>query len=145
MPRLIWVFAGRTVILFVLSWGGSFSVENRLQKVVLCCLPIPMKIDTSQNNFRTFLDKSNTLVHVFIICGICRGEFNIFCFHILFSQVSISSVLSSDLIRAKCPRITFHTLEFTPRRTSTSCFQWKHRKLQKQATCSTLIYTNILV
>ena len=25
MPRLIWVFAGRTVILLVLSWGGSFS------------------------------------------------------------------------------------------------------------------------
>ena len=23
MPRLIWVFAGCTVILFVLSWGGS--------------------------------------------------------------------------------------------------------------------------
>ena len=23
MPRLIWVFAGRTVILLVLSWGGS--------------------------------------------------------------------------------------------------------------------------
>ena len=25
MPRLIWVFAGRTVILLVLSWDGSFS------------------------------------------------------------------------------------------------------------------------
>ena len=26
MPRLIWVFAGRTVILLVLSWGGSDSI-----------------------------------------------------------------------------------------------------------------------
>ena len=26
MPRLIWVFAGRTVILLVLSWGGSYLV-----------------------------------------------------------------------------------------------------------------------
>ena len=26
MPRLIWVFAGRTVILLVLSWGGSFGI-----------------------------------------------------------------------------------------------------------------------
>ena len=25
MPRLIWVFAGRTVILLVLSWGGSIN------------------------------------------------------------------------------------------------------------------------
>ena len=27
LPRLIWVFAGRTVILLVLSWGGSFTFE----------------------------------------------------------------------------------------------------------------------
>ena len=26
MPRLIWVFAGRTTTLFVLSWGGSIIV-----------------------------------------------------------------------------------------------------------------------
>ena len=26
LPRLIWVFAGGTVILLVLSWGGSFSL-----------------------------------------------------------------------------------------------------------------------
>ena len=26
MPRLIWVFAGRTVTLLVLSWGGSYLV-----------------------------------------------------------------------------------------------------------------------
>ena len=25
MPRLIWVFAGRTLIVFVLSWGGSYN------------------------------------------------------------------------------------------------------------------------
>ena len=30
MPRLIWDFAGRTVILLVLSWGGSFVVLARL-------------------------------------------------------------------------------------------------------------------
>ena len=27
MSRLIWVFAGRTVILLVLSWGGSYLAE----------------------------------------------------------------------------------------------------------------------
>ena len=30
MPRLIWVFAGFTVILLVLSWGGSFAVSADL-------------------------------------------------------------------------------------------------------------------
>ena len=28
LPRLIWVFAGRTVILLVLSWGGSIIYEK---------------------------------------------------------------------------------------------------------------------
>ena len=28
-PRLFWVFAGRKVILLVLSWGGSYSIGNR--------------------------------------------------------------------------------------------------------------------
>ena len=28
MPRLIWVFAGHTVILLVLSWGGSFAFTD---------------------------------------------------------------------------------------------------------------------
>ena len=30
MPRLIWVFTGRTVILLVLSWGGSNDYERML-------------------------------------------------------------------------------------------------------------------
>ena len=32
MPRLIWVFAGRTVILLVLSWGGTYEIgkEDKL-------------------------------------------------------------------------------------------------------------------
>ena len=28
MPRLIWVFGGRTVLLLVLSWGGSFLLQT---------------------------------------------------------------------------------------------------------------------
>ena len=31
MPMLIWVSAGRTVILMVLSWGSSFSESERFQ------------------------------------------------------------------------------------------------------------------
>ena len=41
MSRLIWVFAGRTVILLVLSWGGSygvyFSVKNNLNQFIKMC------------------------------------------------------------------------------------------------------------
>ena len=29
MPRLIWIFAGRTVILLVLSWGGSYDTMTQ--------------------------------------------------------------------------------------------------------------------
>ena len=34
MPRLIWVFAGRTVILLVLSWGGSFYIDCNAKLVI---------------------------------------------------------------------------------------------------------------
>ena len=34
MPRLIWVLAGRTVTLLVLSWGGSFL------RYILTCFPL---------------------------------------------------------------------------------------------------------
>ena len=30
MPRLIWVFPGRTVILLILSWGGSYQNDERV-------------------------------------------------------------------------------------------------------------------
>ena len=46
MPRLIWVFAGSTHILLVLSWGGSYSVveeasdkEPTLRSLFLCHRP----------------------------------------------------------------------------------------------------------
>ena len=36
MPRLIWVFAGRTTTLLVLSWGGSHSKGRPLSSVCMC-------------------------------------------------------------------------------------------------------------
>ena len=40
MPRLIWVFTGRTVILLVLSWGGSYRCEQTRQtQLVDQCAP----------------------------------------------------------------------------------------------------------
>ena len=36
MPRLIWVFAGRTVILLCLSWGGSYDAACSLTRKILC-------------------------------------------------------------------------------------------------------------
>ena len=32
MPRLIWVFAGRTLTLLVLSWGGSYKDFHRTRQ-----------------------------------------------------------------------------------------------------------------
>ena len=41
MPRLIWVFAGRTCHLLVLSWGGSFNCFRMLmKKCLLVCYPL---------------------------------------------------------------------------------------------------------
>ena len=35
LPRLIWIFAGRTDILLVLSWGGSFSLFQTFKFAVV--------------------------------------------------------------------------------------------------------------
>ena len=37
MPRLIWVFAKRTVILWVLSWGGSFLLKLPTATAPIIC------------------------------------------------------------------------------------------------------------
>ena len=44
MPRLIWVFAGRTVILLVLSWGGSNACAQTFSRArdVALCLKLPL-------------------------------------------------------------------------------------------------------
>ena len=39
MPRLIWVFAGRTVILLVLSWGGLFLRRSVASVCLFVCFP----------------------------------------------------------------------------------------------------------
>ena len=47
MPRLIWVFAGRTVIRLVLSWGGSYSLiaaEDRKGCNVTCSASTTVKV-----------------------------------------------------------------------------------------------------
>ena len=41
MPRLIWVFAGHTVILLVLSWGGSNTICNHPQTTILFAVIAP--------------------------------------------------------------------------------------------------------
>ena len=38
MPRLIWVFPGHTVILLVLSWGGSYNVYFALELSLHRCI-----------------------------------------------------------------------------------------------------------
>ena len=37
MPRLIWVFAGRTVILLVLSWCGSYTERQKKRPHIYIC------------------------------------------------------------------------------------------------------------
>ena len=58
MPRLIWVFTGRTVILLVLSWDSSFFVRPHL-KFVSCNFirngPCSIKSDIKSNHFQCFL------------------------------------------------------------------------------------------
>ena len=64
MPRLIWVFAGRTVILLVLSWGGSYLLAKPTEWPKLVS---PWKIKCFQYYFEQprnpLLTKEETLAY----------------------------------------------------------------------------------
>ena len=57
MPRLIWVFAGRTVILLVLSWGGSFFLVlfSSCFWLIVCCYWDQTGLDVWFSLFHTHL------------------------------------------------------------------------------------------
>ena len=64
MPRLIWVFAGRTVILLVLSWGGSF--DNNIEDATRTLGP------SSSANYSVYsltLSGSATWHHRWFLCA----------------------------------------------------------------------------
>ena len=77
-PRLIWVFAGRTVILLVLSWSGSF-----LKQLSVCCSFVTPKsvlwrIECLPQNIKTPLPL-NSFVPVFksLYSCIIDGNFRV--------------------------------------------------------------------
>ena len=62
MPRLIWVFAGRTLILLVLSWGGSFSYFD-----LKFCLKIHCNVEKSSHDFPSCLNIDKSFLQVFVV------------------------------------------------------------------------------
>ena len=90
MPRLIWVFAGRTVILLVLSWGGSnwfpgcFPRQNIFKKPILrTCLFL-------SSLQRINLDITGFYVS-FILGKTLRTVWRRYCFFTLVSKTHIAS------------------------------------------------------
>ena len=58
MPRLIWVFAGRTVILLVLTWGGSYLCLHHFSHLKDVIIYVSSPIFAAHNwiqNFRIIL------------------------------------------------------------------------------------------
>ena len=56
MPSLIWVFTGRTVILLVLSWGGSFYIEP------ISTLKTKVGVKDRKRRYRKFPKYSDTQI-----------------------------------------------------------------------------------
>ena len=58
MPRLIWDLAGRTIILLVLSWGGSYkdAQELLLKHMFLDCNCIDKHFVETKNSLLRFLE-----------------------------------------------------------------------------------------
>ena len=72
MPRLIWVFAGRTVILLVLSWGGSNL--NTLFFVSTKCLSMqlqPKNICRGSSSWASIYQQTPQQLHPL---GTCRDS-----------------------------------------------------------------------
>ena len=64
IPRLIWVFAGRTVILLVLSWGGSY----------VFAISFPVRLQFRDKNCQTeHLEQSK---RKWLWCAICCQIWN---------------------------------------------------------------------
>ena len=62
MPRLIWLFARHTVILLVLSWGGSFFLLQ-LPKFTMLAACVTFRRHNWDNNFCVFcVDFGNSLI-----------------------------------------------------------------------------------
>ena len=67
MPRLIWISARRTVVLLVLSWGGSYidAQELFLQHMFLGCNCIDKYFVETKNNLLRFLEH---LLYSLFVC-----------------------------------------------------------------------------
>ena len=84
MPRLIWVFAGRTLILLVLSCRGSFHFVQQISRRFKVCLSGWYQIDSLKWNtflfliFAEFLQsfKKSGLMTLQNYFNSCRVEFN---------------------------------------------------------------------
>ena len=59
MPRLIWVFAGRTVFLLVLSWGGSFVLFSFLRGWRFEGSNLPMQATVHANGLGINVERRN--------------------------------------------------------------------------------------
>ena len=99
MPRLIWVFAGRTVILSVLSWGSSNN--RRFIRTVLlkqCLLQISSRIQV-WNKWNNHKLKQLTW-EIFSLLEQSRGTYlkfyrrMLYWFHIYFSLIGLWGFLS---------------------------------------------------
>ena len=73
MPRLIWVLAGRTIILLVLSWGGSYIDAQKLllQHMFLGCNCIDKHFVETKNNVLRFLEH---LLYSFVLFFFCHKK-----------------------------------------------------------------------
>ena len=70
MPRLIWVFAGRTVILLVLSWGGSYANEYCLITGNPTIGPRRTLIATSVRHSATCCDEKWLMIYIVLTLNI---------------------------------------------------------------------------
>ena len=69
MPRLIWVFAGRTVILLVLSCRGSYDTEHNMKENTLYQYTCSVTSSADNSKFFTWSEQKGQVTQTIYLQG----------------------------------------------------------------------------
>ena len=110
MPRLIWVFAGHTVIWLVLSRGGSYDFMEKYGKLSLNYHQLLMS--SAHLTFAVFNKFLNEIIVFFIkLSSFCRTYLNVSVFECNNNKTVISNVFQDSALKQQ--RFSYYNLART--------------------------------
>ena len=95
MPRLIGVFAGHTVILLVLPWGGSLIITTQAERQKGIYIPADSHLATpSKDNKTSTTNTKRTLTHKNSCCNLPLGRKTWNCIMLIHKEMTSTATSS---------------------------------------------------